>query len=1427
MTTTLIDYKLEFSKIVNNTAVPNSTTTLTVDSSGFSAWDNILSSYPPVAAGVFAFYDSTAPAAAHPLKFNRDDDKNWIKSGLYGDPVPGLGRGGGSKVTSERGVYIPVWTYCLGYGIDSTRAVDGGRYAGGPLVNPKIRYQNVIDFFCSLGYIIYKEPTLGKNFPSYTRLYASEFGSSDYYALDWLSIPENVIDQQFSNHIIGVLTDYKIEFLKREDVPQPTGLGGGTGGMSLQLKQFYETWWAETLPTFPERFREICKQIYSTCSRQFGSKGFTGNFTDVDTEIGGKSVQYLLGLLAGTKDYKNGQISSNDGVFENFGFSEWLEENAPANLFDFTDDGDRDAVGLEEAAAQGNGFFKELATSVFTTEDSTEDDLLSFRQCALMTDILQDEADSLFSNYWSRGPRSNSNYWGTPLSIFYKDRNNPRRPLIKANLQTNINSPHYRIYPVDTAYDPVNFVNHASTDLSLMQRTFAPDPAIQNDTSPGVLGKDLYWVYEGSDELIHEKLLKKSSITKGIQSRQKLRELLELDRIYNSGLDPKALARARSRIKLDTIPSQADLPAEIDKARDDLVKMSSTKDQAFFSLKNVNIKYEGTNISTARKDVQVQLTWEVGDIGSLEVELATLDADDKPPAGIGKIVRLIDLVTLPLNNSPSVRNGASSWLSNQYSPNYSRLRLKVSPVEGDTQINAAEDTSTMIVDLTTIDHSITRDDDSGKVNFVINYRGFFETALDMPFNDVLASDDTINKRIQRQEESLDILTEENCDPRLVRKIMRMEQEVFSREAKTSTYSTILSKLERLNLIHTYVIDEGDFKASIVGNAFYAQKNLVDQVKTVPGGSAVTSSKDFKTLKETLEAEGETEERIADIIKDKKLLGLKNRFMFLGDIMWVALDCLYKRDSAEMRKHVNNLNIRFMVAPIRVPRVTNPDDSVIINPLSLPIDLSFFIRWFDENITKKGMSFYPVGSFIRDLIDKLVNTLIYDVCFSNLLPDENPAILRGQVFTSSNSNFLEKYPLGPLSSSPVSTTFGSFHPDENYGGEKLFPTSNVSSKILADTHYYVIYPLIPSFRRNQIPKNVKKKPDGTVPTLKDSPYTISLFTGYRNGNWNYLSNVSFSKVTSGNLREARYFNNSFGSLALLSNVYDLSFKFYRRKANTFLFPGSIINFYLLDFGNIDTDTTPPWALSNYGDSDPHTKLTTANVLGFGGYFIVKSVEYNLGESDNEFEISVTSKYLGSDAQRPLNREGLEDKRLEIPKECADAYNIVASRANELITDSEESFPLETRGVIGVSNKVPDLDENNSLNRAPSREIELDEPTTPTVQTSQAITTILAASLADYDEIDASEASGLSFDTPTEYAYDKDGKKQKGTNVGFDSVAETVAKTIQQANRTINSAINETIYTEQSNGYVQKVVISLQTDKSFTLEISEAEPAGLAD
>ena len=101
------------------------------------------------------------------------------------------------------------------------------------------------------------------------------------------------------------------------------------------------------------------------------------------------------------------------------------------------------------------------------------------------------------------------------------------------------------------------------------------------------------------------------------------------------------------------------------------------------------------------------------------------------------------------------------------------------------------------------------------------------------------------------------------------------------------------------------------------------------------------------------------------------------------------------------------------------------------------------------------------------------------------------------------------------------------------------------------------------------------------------------------------------------------------------------------------------------------------------------------------------------------------------------------------------------------------------------------------------------------------------MADYDEIDASEASGLSFDTPTEYAYDKDGKKQKGNNVGFDSVAETVADTIQQANRTINSAINETIYTEQSNGYVQKVVISLQTDKSFTLEISEAEPAGLAD
>ena len=84
-------------------------------------------------------------------------------------------------------------------------------------------------------------------------------------------------------------------------------------------------------------------------------------------------------------------------------------------------------------------------------------------------------------------------------------------------------------------------------------------------------------------------------------------------------------------------------------------------------------------------------------------------------------------------------------------------------------------------------------------------------------------------------------------------------------------------------------------------------------------------------------------------------------------------------------------------------------------------------------------------------------------------------------------------------------------------------------------------------------------------LRDSKFIPTLHHGiYSKAKGSHVDSASFKKTNSPGLREARYFNNSFGSLALMNNVYDLSFTIAENNPSTYLYPGMIINFILTDF-----------------------------------------------------------------------------------------------------------------------------------------------------------------------------------------------------------------------------------------------------------------------
>ena len=187
---------------------------------------------------------------------------------------------------------------------------------------------------------------------------------------------------------------------------------------------------------------------------------------------------------------------------------------------------------------------------------------------------------------------------------------------------------------------------------------------------------------------------------------------------------------------------------------------------------------------------------------------------------------------------------------------------------------------------------------------------------------------------------------------------------------------------------------------------------------------------------------------------------------------------------------------------------------------------------------------------------------------------------------------------------------------------------------------------------------------------------SIFYGTKNTSYNYVSNVSFTKTNSPNLREARYFNSNYGNLSLLSNVYDLSFTLFKRKANTVIYPGNIINFVLMDWGTETDDANQPWKwltdenYSKFGDSWPHTVDKEAHLLGLGGYFVILSTEYKLGEEPAEFEITYNTKFLGTDADPDPSSNSTEVLDATTQAACNKAFDVIATRYNSLADSDDE-------------------------------------------------------------------------------------------------------------------------------------------------------------
>ncbi|HAI39018.1 MAG TPA: hypothetical protein DCM40_13295, partial [Maribacter sp.] len=687
-----------------------------------------------------------------------------------------------------------------------------------------------------------------------------------------------------------------------------------------------------------------------------------------------------------------------------------------------------------------------------------------------------------------------------------------------------------------------------------------------------------------------------------------------------------------------------------------------------------------------------------------------------------KYLKIHQLVTAPTAQTNETKTLFQSSLKNSYSADDFRLRLSLW-AEGykDNMIK---------VDLTTVDHSIDRKDDAlGSAVMTINYRGYIDQLFSHPISSPTISAETTKLYKEAQQKIAELINDTKCTGKLLQSVRTSYDRILENQIKTDVENNVLiDKLFTNSRIFKTVINKELVNVNIYGNSVDPRQNYIfqsykyDAFERLSQDATLTEKGEILTDPILPITVGDTQFGGFQLVRhdamhdqevdfndaDLELLGKQeSNVIFLGDFLTYIIDSLYEEGSNEMSDLFKQAPTRFIMTPIRVPnpafhKIGAPEDVeefITINPVQIPLSLPYIADWYENTFIKKQVNTLSVRDLLNNICNDIINNIVYETCFKIFDNNYAPPLLKTTNLVDHSTNWL-KY-----------NEYGWLDLDSIGAGNLAIMKANAETgdvDVSIAKNYVLFHQYLQASADSQ-PALQSKKENKRVPTL---------YYGSNFADTNYCSDVSFSKTDIEYLKEARVFNSGFGQLALLSNVYDLSFAFDSVKGSTFFLPGKKINFILTD-----------WAGANkyhigddLGESDPHVKGRIANVLGFGGYYIITRVTYTLkSTSANDFVIKIDSKFTGTDAIEETTeaKESPEENaiKVDLPIECLQAARELAVRANvisdddadqdiiisdpEATTNNEEATLVDNPGDGGadgdssgnVSSSEEKVDENN--------------------------------------------------------------------------------------------------------------------------------------
>jgi hypothetical protein len=923
-----------------------------------------------------------------------------------------------------------------------------------------------------------------------------------------------------------------------------------------------------------------------------------------------------------------GRFSANavltiDSFFEATGFEEFIKEQD--GWFELEVDNFSALIDKENAVSQKivNRGLANARLGGTTPSKLSEEAILARNQCALMTDLLHKGwTYTEYPKTWTIKARGATDSQGEAVTLL---------------------DPFYgRIYPIaiDDGKGGYSPTNEPQTIMNAFNVGNNDEEYFKSaDMGSNEMFWELYWVYlDGLGGVQEQKIFKSGNDYENY--------------INNPG------AGGTTRFSIDNFYDEG---GEL--ITDENGAINFQKNVVNYVMSQIEVKFEGTNPATAKRDLQATLTINLPSLRGIDSICSVLNFtglnEDGVTADVTKYLKIYELVTAPTVQSNETERLPNASLKNSYNADFFRLRMKM--WAGGAKDNA------IIVDLTTVDHSITRNDDIlGSSVMTINYRGYFEGLLSNQINSATSGRETVKLTLEADKKMKALMEKKGCTEDAISKLALANKTLIESSAiKDLREGQIFIDLYRNGKFYKYTVDQDSIEVNTylkgvdprnkytIGNF----ENIGKERARKDLAALEGLKEDFDALKYLKEYSGASAEGQgigSDIRETLGILRNQGYCIMLGDFLSIIIDNLYQELSSEPADHMKQAPLKFIMSPIRVPnpkayRLTNvntqeqPD--FIINPVQIPLSVAYLSDWFETKYVAPERVNVSINEFLSDLIGDLINKLIFENCFriiSEEVATSAPQFSSTQL-VSHQPNWWKYRDDGWFDLSEIG----------GLNNAKRMKVDAGNSDIKNAKNYYIFYQSNTSISKKRL--NNPDEKDIVIPTL---------YYGSNFADLNYCSDVSFAKTDVEYLREARYFNSGMGNLSLLSNVYDLSFSFDSQKATTVFYPGNVINFILTDWAG-PSKYLPGRAL---GESDPHVKGRIANILGFGGYYIITRVTYTISsKSSKDFVIKIDTKFNGTDAER-LEIETVENKKAKpvaIPPECLDIINDQIAKANEAV------------------------------------------------------------------------------------------------------------------------------------------------------------------